>query len=357
MSLLTVVVVAATQPPSVAAAYPLIEPLDVPVFYQSDGLWASDQLGTCESLTIKSSGCAVTSLAMLYAYYGVTVQGPGQEKGMSPRILDYWLTTYGGYGGGCLINWTQAKAPSTMRILIKGDWINDGLPGYNLAGLNASGRRAAIADELAKGHPVIAWVDWYGMIGGVTKYWMHFVVIKGQTAGGDFYINDPAGLSTTLFSAYRLHGIRTYEPTSATVTVDDTSPSFVWWTVPAANSSRTIGYAAHMFYARTIGSSGQSVIGVWYGNLPSSGSWRVFAWIPRQYAGTAGARYDVTYGVGPYGELYHTIVSVSQAAYADKWVELGTFNFQGGVSKVTLTNITGESGLAIAFDAVKFVKQ
>ncbi len=332
--------VSAMQPASVAAAYEEIGPLDVPLFRQTDSLWAANKLGTCTS-TIGTMGCAVTSMAMVHAYYGISVQGRSTGGyndsgwGMSPAILNYWLTyrKSGGFTNGCEINWRAQPSGMTLLGIL-------------------SGTRAQITSELELGRPVIAWVT-------SSTQPMHFVVITGQKSDGNYYINDPGSTATTLSPRYTLNGIRTFAPTNPTVTVDESlSRNFAWWDIPAANSIRTWGYAAHMSWAHTIASSsgGQVVTGIWSGRVRVPGKYTVYVWVARGNAGTNNAQYDVQYGPGPYGVPYQATSTVRQYIYNDQWIALGTWSFQPGMYSVTLDNITGETGVDIAYDAVKWVK-
>lgn len=213
VSLSTILGVTAAQPAPVAAAtYAYMAPLPVPFFSQHNSLWATTTLGTCsvQKYTIGGQGCAVTSMAMLYAYYGISVQG-GSVKGMSPSILNAWLKANGGFGSDCDIVWS--KVPPTIVFGYRSDW-----PAATLTTVTASERKA-ITDQLAAGRPVIASVRW--QLG--TTWHSHFVVITGQATNGDFYVNDPNPTkqvkTATLFTSrgssasgtFQLRGIRTYE--------------------------------------------------------------------------------------------------------------------------------------------------
>ena len=77
--------------------------IDVPLFGQRWEPWAGDQLGFCSSDTIGSSGCAITSMAMVFKYYGVNTD---------PRDLNNWLKQNGGYAEGCLVKWDVAAGRS-----------------------------------------------------------------------------------------------------------------------------------------------------------------------------------------------------------------------------------------------------
>jgi Peptidase_C39 like family len=63
--------------------------LNVPTFDQTDSRWASDPLGlgTCTE-TIGSSGCVVTSVAMVLKYYGIQTD---------PKDLNSFLKINAGY--------------------------------------------------------------------------------------------------------------------------------------------------------------------------------------------------------------------------------------------------------------------
>jgi len=76
---------------------------DVPVFRQNVDPWQSDLLGT-SAWTIKNSGCAVTSVAMLLAKYGALDVNPG--------TLNKWLTDNGGY----------TEDPNDSSVLDQIDW-------------------------------------------------------------------------------------------------------------------------------------------------------------------------------------------------------------------------------------------
>jgi hypothetical protein len=323
-------------PPVAAATY--IAPLDVPFFSQNNtgSPWYSDQLGTCGGSTIHSAGCAVTSMAMLEAYHGLSVSST-KGTGMDPGILNGWMTANGGYSGGCDVFWS--KVPSD---LVNTSIINFAAVGR--AGLSAS-TRSKIESELSAGRPVIAYLPN-----------PHFVVITGETPGGDFYINDPGDVNKpanppTLFTRYQLAGIRTYSPSRTTITVDETSSRFVkagpakYWTATAA-----AGYGRSMLY--TGRSSAADVnSATWTPTLPNSGYWEVYAWIPSSYAGTIDARYRIKHN------SVTTLVSVNQAAYASVWVSLGVYVMNAGsANNVYLGDGTSDrSSQLVGFDAIRWV--
>ena len=131
--------------------------------YQQCGQsWSGDQLGACPGETICSAGCAVTCVAMLHKTSGIDVD-PGE--------LNTWLTSNGGYSGGCLIKWDIAA-----------DYPGSPITWYGSASYSLS----TVKSEIDAGNPVIAHVSAYGG---------HFVVIKGYEGSGssaaDYRVADP----------------------------------------------------------------------------------------------------------------------------------------------------------------------
>ncbi len=126
--------------------------LKVPLYSQCDSAWKSIVMSTCGK-SICSVGCAVTSEAMIYAYYS------GQT---TPKSHDACLGSK-----ACPLYWGNCK-PS----------------GVGYAGATAS---ADVVDcDLAAGRPVIA--QSHHKSGG-----SHFFVVVGRCANNTFRINDPAG--------------------------------------------------------------------------------------------------------------------------------------------------------------------
>lgn len=111
---------------------------------------------------IPAVGCGVTSLAMALSYHGVN-KNP---------------STIAQENGGCYMNW-----------LI-------GFHSNNTLGIEylAAGKETLypyIRQQIDNSNPVIAWTgDMYPAVG------THFVVVYGYDKNG-FYINDPAGRTTT----------------------------------------------------------------------------------------------------------------------------------------------------------------
>lgn len=91
----------------------------------------------------------------------------------------------------------------------------------------------------------------------------------------------------------------------------------------------------------------------WDPNLPGGGFWELSVYVPSQHGTTRNARYKV------HGIVEQEIpleVAVRQAAMDSVWVPLGIFNFDGaaGSGVVYLNDLTGENGLELTFDALRW---
>src|ERR1700677_4849326 len=133
--------------------------LPVQRFAQADARWAADELGPASS-TMGEEGCAVSSAAMVLAFYGQDVD---------PGRLNAFLTNCGGYTPEGWLYWEKAADfhPGLVRHAY------EDLPSYFL-----------IDSNLERGNPVIVRIH---LANGVT----HFVVIAGKD-GFDYLIQDPA---------------------------------------------------------------------------------------------------------------------------------------------------------------------
>jgi len=176
--------------------------LKVPLYGQRDDSWAGDQLGSC-STTIGKMGCAITSIAMVFKYYGVDTD---------PADMNKWLKDNGGYVDKCRVNWSKAVDHS------------DGKVSYDASQQTSYSRDEAglghIRKAIDEGHPVIAEVRLSGQ--------QHFVVITGYS-GDTFYINDPWYKEcATLNTRYpgdpkkTIFGIRVYNGTGTSQPPQDT---------------------------------------------------------------------------------------------------------------------------------------
>jgi amino acid transporter len=151
---------AARKIPSSGGLY-FFSRLELPVrrFAQADPRWSNDPLGSTPG-TMGEEGCAVSSSAMVLAFYGQDVD---------PGRLNTFLTANGGYTPEGWLYWEKAAdfVPGMVRHAY------EDLPSYFL-----------IDSNLLWGNPVIVRIR---LPIGVT----HFVVIVGKT-GFDYLIQDPA---------------------------------------------------------------------------------------------------------------------------------------------------------------------
>ncbi len=170
-------------------------------------------------------------------------------------------------------------------------------------------------------------------------------------AAGDHQIKveyfEESGTAVCIFSWTK----GTSPSTSSQVIVDDTDSGFISGGNASSFYPRATGYGAHLYW--TWNSSSQVYNwGKWYPNLPASGNWQVYVYIPSRYHGTKNATYSIHH------EGYTETKAVNQSAYNNQWVSLGTYHFAGGASEyVYLTDVTGETYATrfVGFDAVKFV--
>jgi Peptidase_C39 like family len=133
--------------------------LPVPAFAQDDPRWSSLRLGPSAD-TLGDEGCAVTSAAMVIAFYGIRTD---------PRQLNNFLTRAGGFSDDGLIHWSRvsAIAPTYLRLAY------NGYASYEL-----------IDSNLLEKNPVIAIIR-------LPDGAYHFVVIVGKE-GRNYLIRDPA---------------------------------------------------------------------------------------------------------------------------------------------------------------------
>ena len=299
--------------------------MNVPLFNQCDPSWADDQLGTC-STTMCAEGCAVTSSAMLYQYYGGT---------MNPGELNQCLTNNGGYDRGCLIYWENACMPSGLSWVRTSTDLDD------------------IDGELAAGRPVIAQVH-------SASTSMHFVVVVGND-GGAFQINDPYwDYGTIADGGYTIDSLRLYsgQPQftcdiqlsgqDATI-IDDRDPCFVrhgsyWW-------EDASGYDGHHWYTYAVADARHDCWAQWTFAVQQAGTYDVEVYIPDAQADSRSARYTVTHS-GTEDE-----VRLDQTD-GSGWRYLGRFDFDSGDGQfVALHDNTGENlsdHIPVGFDAVRF---
>lgn len=173
------------RPVSASGGLYFVNRYELPVhhFCQMDPRWAEQPLGPTSS-SLGAEGCAVTSAAMVLAYYGMDID---------PDRLNRFLMEHDGYTPQGWLYWEKAVAIQPKPVAHYED-----LPSYHL-----------IDENLLRKNPVIVRVR---LTGGMT----HFVVISGKQ-GFDYLIQDPAQPDDrTAYPlkelVHRIDALRFYEP-------------------------------------------------------------------------------------------------------------------------------------------------
>jgi len=107
-------------------------------------------------------------------------------------------------------------------------------------------------------------------------------------------------------------------------------------------------------YYKATESSVSSVWAEWKTELPASGRYEISTFVPARHATTRKARFKVH---GIKGTTTEAVIDINQFQNRNRWVALGIFDLvkeQENAGKVFLNDVTGEAGLSIAFDAVRF---
>lgn len=322
----------------------------VPYFSQCDSAWGNIILGTCTQYTICEQGCAISSVAMVFKYFGISTD---------PAKINEWLKANGGYYSGCLINWATAAnlAPDRLTWVARVD----------------SEDWSRLRYELDSGYPVILEVPF--------SYGQHFVVATGYS-GDTVFINDPYYSSRTTLDSYGNHfeGLRIYHgPTSEPATCPAPTDTRVYVCNPALtpeykdNSCSSLwypikGYSGNTTFlvenAQTTATS--TNYGTWTPNLPSSGKYKVDAFIAAHGTFSKVCSWgSMTFGADSSKATYvitgqggaHSEVVRDQLPLNDEWLNLGEFYFDAGKGGyVTLTDVTGEleSSRNPSFGAMRF---
>jgi len=121
-------------------------------------------------------------------------------------------------------------------------------------------------------------------------------------------------------------------------------PSYWWYDAVG------VGDGGHMYWTTNAYANNHNT-GDWRPNLPRLGNYEVFVFIPRLYATTRQAKYEIYHADGRTDKI------VNQSIYFDKWVSLGTYRFKPGIGGlVRLRDTTGENSeyYQVGFDSVKW---
>jgi hypothetical protein len=125
-----------------------------------------------------------------------------------------------------------------------------------------------------------------------------------------------------------------------------------WWEGPD-----DCGYDGHAYWTYSITDPDDSTNeGRWRPNLPESGAYRVFVYVPYCINGipdSTGVHYQIYDAEG-----VTTTVTVNQKAVAGGWVDLGLYNFNAGTSGyVFLSDIADDNYKTIWFDTIKWFRE
>jgi len=165
--------------------------LSVPLLKQTSEPWQgniydSANLWNPANPTINRWGCVITSIAMVFRYYGITKLPDGSN--LDPGTLNTWLKTQkDGYVRNGLVNWLAA---SRLSKLAKASGNN---PGFNYNALEYKRKQGAdkelLRSDLENGRP------------GILEFPGHFSVATG-VSGDTFTINDTFYNRATLNDGY-----------------------------------------------------------------------------------------------------------------------------------------------------------
>ncbi len=155
--------------------------MKVPYYVQGkDASWADEKLGNNSEFTIRTHGCALTSIAMIASYH--------TKKNYNPSKMNDWLKAHNGFDdaweGGKYVGEVQLRWPA-MTAFDDG-WV---YTRFDWSALPAD--LVLIEYYLDKGIPVIAEVLYKGA--------PHYVVLTGYGERG-FIMNDPEFPDEHLFN-------------------------------------------------------------------------------------------------------------------------------------------------------------
>lgn len=91
----------------------------------------------------------------------------------------------------------------------------------------------------------------------------------------------------------------------------------------------------------------------WRPTLPAAGTYEVSLYIPSRHATSKKAAYHIHGVVGQGPEI---VVRIDQSRYSNQWVPAVILDFEArvGSGQVNLTDLTGEVGREVAFDAIRW---
>lgn len=154
-----------------SCATPVLANWDVPLYMQTDSGWGSQKLGNCtdEIATIHNFGCALTSVAMIYNFWDITLYGGI----INPGNLNTYLKTESVWENECDLVLRFIDNTDELNQLYSDD---NHYPSFSQESLLTQLRYGpAILQVPNPSHP--------------TR--QHFSVITGHSNNGTFYARDP----------------------------------------------------------------------------------------------------------------------------------------------------------------------
>jgi len=199
---------------------------------------------------------------------------------------------------------------------------------------------------------------------GISGKWLPLTTVIDDRGQPD---NNQAVASTWYLTHFALLGIVRPAPLASTgqveIIVDDLNAAFTqhqapggenyWWHYWAEGGT----YNEHSYYTKDSDPAhGRQNWGTWTPDLPESGTYEIWAFIPWNHATTTSTHYMVERDGSPIGTA-----TINQLAISADWVSLGTYSLPAGThTTVILDDMTNDPGYAhrdIGFDALKFVCQ
>ncbi|MCI5178254.1 MAG: DUF1566 domain-containing protein [Candidatus Electrothrix sp. AW3_4] len=117
---------------------------------------------------------------------------------------------------------------------------------------------------------------------------------------------------------------------------------------------KKLGFGGNYHYASTVFGDETSA-GKWHFDIPESGTYTIYVFIPHWYATTIQANYEIFHN----SKIDHVLINQNDVngSFEERWKSLGVFDFKSGNNHyVRLGNNTGETGRHVAFDAIKLVQ-
>jgi hypothetical protein len=187
-------------------------------YWQGDPAWGGNTIGACGN-NIRNIGCALTSLAMIYRYYGAD-HNPGTLNACLGAVA-------------CPLYWGSPRVSNCSGGKVR---FVQSVTSFNYARLDAELQKGPVILELRNG-----------------QGWMHFIVVISGSGGNpaNYIVNDPgvkAGGRTTLsrtmaiFKGYNPAGLRLYTGTPALTTAAELAsaePTRLESPLPSANEPVT----------------------------------------------------------------------------------------------------------------------